>query len=349
MIAAENTAEAEALLRAVIADDPACSEAYPHLGRLLGEAGKAEEATAVLEHGAIANPGMVTLWSGVALNRKFSAADAALIETMRNALQRPTLSPAQRMGLHFALGKVHDDIKDYAQAMRHFDTANQIRSQTWSLDRAGLARRTSRLIAATPPGYLGRRPNCGVEDATAILIVGMPRSGTTLVEQILSSHPAIAAGGELGFWGGQGSSGPGVLRPEQTDEQARGIAADYLALLRGIGGGAARVTDKMPFNFAMLGLIRKVFPRALIVHCRRHPIDTCLSSYCTDFAARLDFVASREDLVFFYREYERLMAHWRQVFASDGFIEVGYEELVADPEKLTRRLVAYKCIPLDEG
>ncbi len=118
------------------------------------------------------------------------------------------------------------------------------------------------------------------------------------------------------------------------------LAGDYLAVLRGISPDAARVTDKMPFNFGLLGIIRQVFPRAAIVHCRRHPVDTCLSIFGTDFEAAIDFAGERGSLVFFYRQYLRLMAHWREVLPAERFIEVDYEELVADPEKLTRRMIA---------
>jgi hypothetical protein len=169
----------------------------------------------------------------------------------------------------------------------------------------------------------------------------MPRSGTTLVEQILSCHPDVAAGGELGFWRQHKTATDlDVFATATHPEAIRRVARDYLALLRAVSPTAARVTDKMPFNFAFLGIIRQVFPRATIVHCRRHPIDTCLSIFATDFGAPLDFAGDRGSLVFFYREYQRLMAHWREALPPDRFIEVDYEALVAAPEPLTRQLIA---------
>jgi hypothetical protein len=224
--------------------------------------------------------------------------------------------------------------------MRHFDAANRIRSAAAGLDRATLAAQTGRVIATTPPGYLDRRPDLGVADETPILIVGMPRSGTTLVEQILSSHPDVAPGGELSFWHDRNGAGARVFGADARPEAVRRLADDYLAVLHAVSPTAARVTDKMPFNFGLLGMIRQVFPRATIVHCRRHPIDTCLSIFATDFEATIDFAGDRGSLVFFYRQYQRLMAHWREVLPPDRFIEVDYEALVADPAPLTRRLVA---------
>ena len=124
-----------------------------------------------------------------------------------------------------------------------------------------LAARVEQLIAATPPGLLDRLPHSGVDDGTPILIVGMPRSGTTLVEQILSSHPQVAAGGELQFWGSRDTPRADFWSVTETPEATRRMADDYLAVLRAIAPAAARVTDKMPFNFALLGLIHRVFPR----------------------------------------------------------------------------------------
>ena len=118
-------------------------------------------------------------------------------------------------------------------------------------------------------------------------------------------------------------------------------ADDYFALLRGVGPTAKRVTDKAPLNYEELGLIRLALPAARIVHCRRNPVDTALSIYFTEFASSLGFAFDRGDIVFMYRQYERLMAHWRSVLPADRFLELDYEQLVAEPKAQTRRLVAF--------
>jgi hypothetical protein len=169
------------------------------------------------------------------------------------------------------------------------------------------------------------------------LIVGMPRSGTTLTEQILSSHPSVAAGGELRFWGRQVSEWrfppaahpfgraerlPLRLGSVEADDLSR-AAGEYRAVLRAIGPEALRLTDKEPHNFEQLGVIWKAWPDARVIHCRRRPIDICLSIYFNFFNGKMAW--DRADLVFQYRQYERLMEHWRNVLPADFFTEVEYD------------------------
>src|SRR6202795_3749342 len=187
---------------------------------------------------------------------------------------------------------------------------------------------------------MSRAPERGVGDATPVLIIGMPRSGTTLVEQIVSMHPEAGAGGEMNFWneGGAAWHGSGVAG-NQTPFLAK-AAADYLSVLRAIAPRAARVTDKMPFNFLWAGLIHVAFPRAIIIHCRRAPIDTALSIHQTHFHPSLAFPTGGAELVAYFRSYQRLMEHWRTVLPGDRFIEVDYEDLTRAPEPAIRRIIA---------
>ena len=338
--AAGDEATALNLLGGAIIANPEDGIAHLMLGEMLAKVGQSAKAALYYERGITLQPEMIGSWLGFAMSTNFTSADRALIERIAAGLLQPHLTPAQRKSLHFALGKAHDDLGDYAEAMRHFDAANHIRSSAARLDRVTLERQIDRLIAATPEGYLGRRPELGVDAATPILIVGMPRSGTTLVEQILSSHPDVAAGGELSFWGDRFASGLWVFDATASTEAVHHLATEYLAVLRAICPSTPRITDKMPFNFWLLGIIRQVFRRATVVHCRRHPVDTCLSIFTTDFDGIIDFAGERSDLVFFYRQYERLMAHWREVLPPERFIEIDYEALVAEPERQTRHLLA---------
>jgi hypothetical protein len=208
------------------------------------------------------------------------------------------------------------------------------------LDRESLAARVDQIIEATPPSFFDRASDVGVEDVLPILIVGMPRSGSTLTEQILSSHPDIAAGGEVAFWGS-----PQILSRDLSSlagdpEAAKRIANHYLATLKAFDPAAKRVTDKALANFFHLGILHRVLPNATMIHCRRHPIDTALSIFTTNFETNFDYASNRGDLVFYYRQYARLMDHWRGVLPAARFVEVDYEALVSEPEPQSRRLVA---------
>jgi hypothetical protein len=259
---------------------------------------------------------------------------------MNAVLSLPHLTPRHRQSLHFALGKAHDDMGNYEAAMRNFEAGNRFRALGGRLKRDALTWRVNQLIAATPPGYRDRQPDQGIEDATPILIVGLPRSGSTLTEQILSSHPDVAAAGELEFWRQRDTPRADTWDITATAEATRRLANDYLAALRAFGRDAKRVTDKALSNFMLLGMIHRVFPNATFIHCRRHPVDNALSIFTTNFDMYIDFAANRSDLVFVTREYKRLMAHWRKVLPPDRLVEVDYEALVADPESQTRRIIA---------
>ena len=167
-----------------------------------------------------------------------------------------------------------------------------------------------------------------------------PAPDRTLTEQILSSHPEIAAGGELGFWGAAEIQNRDLSNLAAGSETVRRLADDYLATLRAFGPEAKRVTDKALANFFHLGVIRRVFPNATLIHCRRDPIDTALSIFTTNFETNFDYASDRGDLVFYYRQHQQLMEHWRSVLPPDRFVEVDYEAVVADPEPHARRLIA---------
>jgi hypothetical protein len=227
-------------------------------------------------------------------------------------------------------------------------------SSSARFDRGALARRYDEIIACATAENLEQAarslaPPPRPGDDLPVLIVGMPRPGTTLTEQILSSHPDVAAAGEQAFWTDRRQD----LRLSQSGApQGQALAKardDYHALLRGFGPNARRVTDKAPKNFEMLAQVRIAFPEARIIHCRRHPVDTCLSNYFSYFMGGVGFAFDRGDIVFQYRAYERLMANWRRVLPTDRFLELDYENLIANREAETRRLVAFIGLEWDDA
>jgi tetratricopeptide (TPR) repeat protein len=348
LLAEDRDVEAERALRQMLALDPDNALAQDLLGNLLAECGRFAEARECFMRAVILAPLMAGSYYDLVRCRPLTEADTDLVAAMQSALDTPGLEAAHCMRVHLALGKAADDLGDYARAMKHFDSADTLRSGSGSFDSAAFDVETHRLIDRCGPELIARAPALGSSDTTPVLIVGMPRSGTTLVEQIISSHPQVRGGGELNFWNQRGASwhqsGPtGIEAPF-----LRQAAADYLRMLRSIGPKSARVTDKMPFNFLWAGLIHLALPRATIIHCRRTPLDTALSIHQTLFHPSLAFPTGGTNLVAYFRAYQRLTDHWRRVLPAAQFIEVEYEELTREPEPVIRRIIAGCGLPWND-
>ncbi len=348
LMLAQRPAEAEVALRQAAALDPAAAELRRLLGTLLAEGGRFDEAVAMFEASLAIDQTQVAIYHDLVHCKTITDADDTLVARMRARLNAP-LSEVQRLRLNFALGKCFDDRRDYAAAMQHFDAANAIRQRLVRFDRSALQSRIDAIIGTFTAGFVASHTRPGPAEPQPVLVIGMPRSGTTLVEQILSSHPDVGAGGELDFWGRHGdawlASGGGPLPAEHV----AGLAGQYRAVLSRAAPGKACVVDKMPFNFFWAGLIHMALPHATFVHCRRHPIDTCLSIYFTNFSQRAEFATRREDLVFYFRQYERLMAHWRAVLPSERLFEIDYHALIADRLRSTQGLLSAAGLPWDDA
>jgi hypothetical protein len=196
----------------------------------------------------------------------------------------------------------------------------------------------------------------GSDSPLPVFIVGMPRSGTTLVEQILASHPQVYGGGELRdlkemvsqVWNSSGNSlSPGQTPLVPEPPAIRCLADGYLRQRLALSRGALRTTDKMPTNFYYLGLIALMFPNARILHCRRDPLDVCLSCYFTNFRDPPLYASDLEDLGFYYGHYQRLMEHWRKVLPH-SILDVQYEELIENQEAVSRRMVEFCGLSWDD-
>jgi tetratricopeptide (TPR) repeat protein len=332
--------EAEQTLRDTLVADPTNAMAYELLGNLLSDFGRFDEARACFERAIAIAPLLAGCYYDLVRCRPVTSADKGLLQEMQSALATPGLEAGQRLRLHLAIGKAEEDLGDYALAMQHFDAGDAVRRGSRSFDSAAFSIEIDRLITRCTPEFIARASELGSRDATPVLILGMPRSGTTLVEQIVSMHPEVGAGGELHFWNQRGAewhrSGAGG---DEAQFLAK-AAADYLCVLRAIAPTAARVTDKMPFNFLWAGLIHVAFPRVAIIHCRRAAVDTALSIHQTHFHPSLAFPTGGAELVAYFRDYQRLIDHWRSVLPADRFIEVDYEELARAPEPVIRRIIA---------
>ncbi len=358
--------EGEKVLRETLVADPRNAMAYDLLGNLLSDFGRFGEARACFERAIAIAPLLAGCYYDLVRCGPVTSKDNddGLLQRMESALGTPGLDAAQRLRVHLAIGKAADDLGDYALAMRNFDAADAVRRGAAPFDSAAFSVEVDRLIARCTPELMARATELGSSDETPVLIIGMPRSGTTLVEQIVSMHPEVGAGDELHFWNERGAAWhrlgaagnaaagnepPGAAKELLDREFVAKAAADYLAVLRAISPKAARVTDKMPFNFLWAGLIHLTFPRATIIHCRRAAVDTALSIHQTHFHPGLAFPTGGEELVAYFHSYQRLTDHWRRVLPADRFIEVDYEELTREPEPVIRRIIAACGLAWDEA
>ena len=297
--------EAAEVLRRALARDRNNFMANTVLAHVLGFLGELDAAIAQYRRALTLADDPVIPWQGLVQFKKVVEADRPLIAQIFAYLQQKNVGTTYRMQLHFTLGKAFDDLQEYDAAISHYEEANRIRRSLGSFERDRIVQEVNSAITCGTPGFFAERSALGVEDETPVFVIGMPRSGTTLVEQVLSNHLEIAGAGELPFWREQsvawGETGAAAI----DAAAARRLAGEYLAVLRRASATAARVVDKMPFNFLWISYIRTAFPLARFIHCRRHPIDTCLSIFFTPFTTIQGFAADRDDLVFYYKEYLR--------------------------------------------
>jgi tetratricopeptide (TPR) repeat protein len=331
------TEEAEAEARFAVSLDPKSAYGFWLLGRILAEAGRFVEARVALEQSIVLNPKLGGAYYDLVRTGRIEEADRPLIKQMQKVVGA-IASQDQCVRVHFAIGKALDDLGEYGPAMQHFEEANRIKATLGSFDRNAFVQRVDAAIERITPDLLATHRGSSKSDLL-VAVVGMPRSGTTLVEQIISNHDKVVGGGEMQFWSLHAPLFDEATDPASIEEFQRRTASDGVGTLSAVAPDAARVVDKNPFNFLWAGVIHLVFPCAVIIHCRRDPIDTCLSAFSTYFRQRSDFSTDRDDLVFYYRQYLRLMAHWRATLSPERFVEVDYETLVADPEQASRRLI----------
>jgi len=346
--AQQRTREAEQELRTLIALDGTCSLAHALLGRILQESGRFDAAAASFERAIALDPWQTNAHYGLASLRRFTEADRPLLARLVRRLEAggwndrfaPAVAARHRMMLHFAIGKALDDLGEYAGAMIHFHAANAIRCRLMPFDRGEVERCADEMIARFTPELFARWTAKGHDDETPVLIVGMPRSGTTLLERVVSSHSRARGLGELDFWNEHGPEWINAS-PEAAAKLAGPLQRAYLHVLREGAPDARRATDKMPLNFFWVGLVHLLFPKARFVFSLRDPVDTCLSIYATPLRASLGFTSALGDLAWYYRLHQRLLAHWRAVLAPDRWLDVRYEDVVAEPEGAARRLIAF--------
>jgi tetratricopeptide (TPR) repeat protein len=347
LITEERDAEAEQLLRKILVQYPKNAMAHDLLGGLLSESGHFEEARVCFARAIDIAPSLAGSYYELVRCRKITEADEVLVTQMQEALSSTVLGSEQRLRVHLAIGKAAEDLGRFEFAMEHFNSAESLRRDRVKFNSQHFANEIDRLIELCSPELMSKAKALGSSTSRPVFIIGMPRSGTTLIEKIIASHSLVAAGGERNFWNARGARWLATAKLEDADFMAE-AAVDYLADLKTVSSNAARVTDKMPFNFLWAGLIHLAFPNATIIHCEREPVDTSVSIHQTYFHPTLAFPTGGDDLVKYFKSYVKITDHWRKVLPQDRFITCDYEELTREPEPTIRKIIAACGLPWED-
>ncbi len=339
-------AEAEASTRRALAIRPDAADTLALLGSLAIDHGRFEEAEQLLRQALAIDPDLPEALASLAALRKMSAADGPWRDAAERVLARG-VPVAHAINLHHALGKYYDDVDEPAAAFRHHRMGNELaRRSRLRYDRAEMTQRVTRTLAVFDRSApASPRPGAPASERP-VFVVGMPRSGTSLTEQILASHPQVHGAGELLYWifaADAERAAPAEQRAARINELGRA----YLEGLATQAPDASRVVDKLPVNFRHIGLIHAALPGARFIHLERNPLDTCLSIYFQGFSAAHPYATDFGDLAHYYHEYRRLMTHWRAVLPPGTLLDIRYEDLVEDPELWSRLMLAHIGLPWD--
>ncbi len=363
---------------------PKNSAAWANLGAALLEVGEAEKAEIALERARTLDPKGINVLGNFANLKKQLGDNQASEKVYRELLNHhPTAARAwnemarvkrfyvgdpdipaleslhaksgrnheARMHAAFALGKALEETGDYDRAFEYIKEANFLKRQTFSFDIKDYQIAIDEIIRVFDASFINRFQSCGNSDGRPIFILGMPRSGTTLVEQILASHNSVFGCGEFEGMNkivkasiSKFPKGAALLAPENFNL----IGKKYVDLLTQYAGAAKRVTDKMPRNFLFIGLILTILPQARIVHCQRSPMDTCFSCYALHFPRGQEFSYNMVELGNYYVLYRRLMEHWHRV-APGQILDINYEDVILDTEVTTRELIDFCGLDWDKS
>jgi tetratricopeptide (TPR) repeat protein len=339
-----------AVYRQAISIKPDFAEAFFNLGLALKEQGKLDESRRMLEKAAELSPARAANYRVLADAKHFRSGDPHLTAMEKLAREMTSLPREEQIDLHFALAKAYDDLEEYERCFEHLLEGNALKRRCISYDEAATLDRFRRTMEVFTLELMRAKQDFGDPSPVPVFILGMPRSGTTLIEQILASHPKVFGGGELNNIAvalsrlserdAASTRFPAVIS-SMTAEQLGRFGANYVRAISTLAPGAARITDKMPLNFAYVGLIHLALPNARIIHARRHPLDTCFSCFSKLFTDHQPCSYDLAELGRFYRSYEALMDHWRSVLPPGVMLELQYEDVTCNLEVESRRMVAH--------
>lgn len=348
---ADEPAKAIETYQRAIALKPDFADPYNNMGNALKEVGRFDDALRAFETCLALSPESIGTYVNLVDTYKFRSDDDRHVRAIEAQIARGgALSDERRMQMSFAAGKVYDDLKRYDEAFPLLAAGNALKRKTIAYDEPTILSYFERIKNVITADLVREKSGGGVAGAAPIFVLGMPRSGTTLVEQILASHPRVAGAGELKDMSNTVNSvrskdGTTVPFPEfvpvATPAEIARIGEVYLQKLTRRAPGAERITDKMPSNFYFLGLIHLALPGAKVIHTNRNAVDTCVSCFSKLFAGEQSQTYDLGELGRYYRAYHGLMAHWRAALPAGAFLDVQYEDVVADTEGQARRILDY--------
>lgn len=350
LAAIERYDEAIASFRKALALDPQMTETYNSLGNALVTVGRIDEGRREMERAIAIAPRQPAYYHGIGECKRYTADDPHLVAMEALAQDIGSFTDDHRIVLHYALAKAYDDIGRYEPAFDHLVQGSRIKRTQIAYDEAATLDLHQRVARVFTPALMQTMSGSGDPSSLPVFIVGMPRSGTTLIEQILASHPRVFGGGEIVALHNAihrlvAPDGP-LLEPfpeaipAMTTQQLRSLGGDYVRQVTAMAPHSARVTDKA-LNFVYVGLIHLALPNARIIHSMRDAMDTCFSCFSKLFSSELPYTYDFGELGRYYRSYDELMGHWRMVLPEGALLEVRYEDLVGDLESQVRRILDY--------
>ena len=357
LLAQNNFDDAMARGERAVAINPQHAEAHNHLGSILAVQGRFDDAMEHFGRAIAIRPDYAEAHFNRAQIKTFQHDDAELAALYEFA-GREDLSANQALHIHFALAKALEDCGDYARAFEHLKKGNVLKRRQIVYNEIDAVRYFQRIAMAFDNRLFVHFQGQGDPSDVPIFVLGMPRSGSTLIEQILASHPQIQSAGEFAALHEVADSVPHAGNPAAPYPEClsaldghvlRHLGQSYLARLPALGHGQVRIIDKTPANFLGIGLIRLILPNAKIIHTMRDPVDTCISCYSKLFTSGVSYSYDLAELGRFYYCYRELMKHWRSVLPPHAMLDVAYEAVVDDLEGQARRMIEYCGLPWDDG
>lgn len=338
-------AQAEIHLNKVLQVQPNNPIAMASLGLAMQEQGRFEDARLPLKRSIELWPSNGLAYYALLRSQKLVDSERGILDAMQSELAKPGLDPLHAAYLRYALGKGFEDLAEYESSFNNYREANRVAYSYWLAyrpwDRERYKFNFDRTIEVFDRAKISSLQPAAPVSSRPLFVVGMIRSGTTLVEQILSSHPDIVAAGEQTFWHEHAGRIFDPVSGTVDRGEAAKVVEEYLTLLNQFSRTSARVTDKLPHNYALIGLIKAAIPEAKFVHIQRNAMDNCLSIFTTAYQRPPAFTLDPGNIVFAYQQYQRLMGHWRTQLSSDDLFEIQYEDLVRNRDSITREMIAF--------